>query len=86
MPYFEVVLGYALIACAIWGAALMLRRLLSLDTVSAVLLSIVLTPWVLGGALYLLTFSIKRAVPLGDVRARMARRIDLLTNLDERKF
>jgi hypothetical protein len=56
MPYFEVVLGYALIACAIWGAALMLRRLLRLDTVSAVLLSIVLTPWVLGGALYLLTF------------------------------
>jgi hypothetical protein len=53
MPYLEAVLGFAILGGAIWGAAMLLRRLLRLDTASAVLLSIVLTPLLLGGALYL---------------------------------
>jgi hypothetical protein len=56
MPYLEVALGWAVIAGAIWVGARLLKRLLRLDTTSAVLLSIVLTPMVLGSALYLLTF------------------------------
>jgi hypothetical protein len=55
MPYLEAVLGFAIVAGAIWGAALLLRRLLRLDTTSAVLLSIVLTPIVLLGAGFLLS-------------------------------
>jgi hypothetical protein len=50
----EAVLGFAIVGGAIWGAALLLRRLLRLDTTSAVLLSIVFTPLLLGGALFLL--------------------------------
>jgi hypothetical protein len=52
--YLEVVLGFAILGGMIWFAAVLLRRLMRLDTASAVLLSIVLVPLLLGGAFYLL--------------------------------
>jgi len=53
--YLEVVLGFAILGAVIWFVAVLLRRLMRLDTTSAVLLSIVLVPLLLGGAFYLLT-------------------------------
>jgi hypothetical protein len=51
--YLEVVLGFAILGGMIWFAAVLLRRLMRLDTASAVLLSIVFVPALLGGAFYL---------------------------------
>lgn len=55
MPYIEVILGWAILAGFVWVGARLLKRLLRLDTTSAVLLSIVLTPWILLGAGFLLS-------------------------------
>jgi hypothetical protein len=56
MGPFAAVLGIALLAGLIWVGALLFRRLLRLDTASAVLLAIVLVPFILLGAGFLLSF------------------------------
>jgi hypothetical protein len=54
--YLEAVLGFAILGGAIWLVGLLLKRLLHLDTVSAVLLSAALAPliWITVAYLWLL--------------------------------
>jgi hypothetical protein len=53
--YLEAVLGFAILGAVIWFAAVLLRRIMRLDTASAVLLSVIFVPALLVGAFYLLT-------------------------------